>query len=71
VALGRAPEPSKRLRSIKLPISEIDYDWYRSYPTRRGAIYFGRNRADRLDGNPPRRHRGLKPILSVPLSGTT
>jgi hypothetical protein len=49
VALGRTPEPSKRLHSIKLPISEIDRDWYRSHPTRRSAVYFERNRAYRFD----------------------
>jgi len=49
VALGRAPEPSKRFHSIRLPISEIRRDWYRSHPTRHGAIYFGRNRAYRFD----------------------
>jgi hypothetical protein len=49
VALGRTPEPSKRFQSITLPISEIDRDWYRSHPTRRGAPYFGRNRAYRFD----------------------
>jgi hypothetical protein len=49
VALGRTPEPSKRFHSIKLPISEIDREWYRSHPTRRGAVYFGRNRRYRFD----------------------
>jgi hypothetical protein len=49
VALGRTPEPSKRFHSIKLPISEIDREWYRSHPTRRGAVYFGRKRAFRFD----------------------
>jgi hypothetical protein len=49
VALGRTPEPSKRFHSITLPITEIDRDWYRSHPTRRGAVYFGRNRAYRFD----------------------
>lgn len=49
MALGRTPEPSKRFHSITLPISEIDREWYRSHPTRRGAIYFGRNRAYRFD----------------------
>jgi RES domain len=49
VALGRAPEPSRRFHSVKLPISEIDRDWYRSHPTRRGAVHFGRNRAYRFD----------------------
>jgi hypothetical protein len=49
VALGRTPEPSKRLYSVRLPISEIDRDWYRSHPARHGAIYFGRNRAHRFD----------------------
>jgi hypothetical protein len=49
VALGRTPEPSKRFHSINLPISQIDREWYRSHPTRRGAIYFGRNRAYRFD----------------------
>ena len=49
MALGRTPEPSKRLHSVTLPISEIDRDWYRSHPTRRGAIFFGRNRAYRFD----------------------
>jgi hypothetical protein len=49
VALGRTPEPSKRFHSIKLPIAEIDSEWYRSHPTRRGAVYFGRNRAYRFD----------------------
>jgi hypothetical protein len=49
VPLGRTPEPSKRLHSIKLPISEMDRQWYRSHSTRRGAIYFGRNRAYRFD----------------------
>jgi RES domain len=48
-ALGRTPEPSKRFHSIALPISEVDREWYRSHPTRRGAIYFGRNRAYRFD----------------------
>jgi hypothetical protein len=46
VALGRTPEPSKRFHSIKLPISAIARDWYRSHPT---CIYFGRNRAYRFD----------------------
>jgi hypothetical protein len=49
VALGRTPEPSKRFHSIELPISEIDREWYRSHPTRRGAVYFGRNRAYQFD----------------------
>ncbi len=49
MALGRTPEPSKRFHSIKLPIAEIDSEWYRSHPTRRGAVYFGRNRAYRFD----------------------
>ena len=49
MALGRTPEPSKRFHSIKLPISEIEREWYRSHPTRRGAVYFGRNRAHRFD----------------------
>jgi hypothetical protein len=49
VALGRTPEPSKRFHSIKLPISEVDREWYRSHSTRRRAIYFGRNRAYRFD----------------------
>jgi hypothetical protein len=48
-ALGRSPEPSKRLESIRLPISEIDQEWYRSHPSRREPIYFGRNRAYRFD----------------------
>ena len=48
-ALGRTPEPSKRFYSIKLPISEVDREWYRSHPSRRGPIYFGRNRAYRFD----------------------
>lgn len=48
-ALGRAPEPSKRFHSITLPISEIDRKWYRSHPTRRGAVHFGRSRAYRFD----------------------
>lgn len=48
-AIGRTPEPSKRFHSIALPISEIDRVWYRSHLTRRGAIYFGRNRAYRFD----------------------
>ena len=47
--LGRTPEPPKRFHSITLPISEIDRDWYRSHPTRHGAIHFGRNRAYRFD----------------------
>jgi hypothetical protein len=49
VALGRTPEPSKRFQSIGLPISEVDREWYRSHTTRRGPIYFGRNRAYRFD----------------------
>lgn len=49
VALGRSPEPSKRLNSIALPISEIDREWYRSHPSRRGPIHFGRNRSYRFD----------------------
>ena len=49
MALGRTPEPSTRFHSIKLPISEIDHEWYRSHPSRRDAIYFGRNRAYRFD----------------------
>lgn len=49
MALGRTPEPSKRFHSIKLPIAEIGSEWYRSHPTRRGAVYFGRNRAYRFD----------------------
>ena len=49
MALGRSPEPSKRFYSIRLPISESDREWYRSHPTRRGAIHFGRNRAYRFD----------------------
>jgi hypothetical protein len=49
VALGRTPEPSKRFHSIKLPVSEIDREWCRSHPTRRDAVYFGRNRAYRFD----------------------
>jgi len=49
VALGRTPEPSKRFHSTTLPISGIGRDWYRSHPTRRGAIYFGRKRAYRFD----------------------
>lgn len=49
VALGRTPEPSKRLHSIGLPISEIDREWYRSHTTSRRPIYFGRNRAYRFD----------------------
>lgn len=49
MALGRTPEPSKRFHSIELPIAEIDREWYRSHPTRRGPIYFGRNRAYRFD----------------------
>ena len=49
MALGRSPEPPKQLHSIRLPISEIDRKWYRSHPTRRGPIYFGRNRAHRFD----------------------
>jgi hypothetical protein len=49
VALGRSPEPPKRFYSIRLPISRIDREWYRSHPTRRGAIHFGRNRLYRFD----------------------
>ncbi len=49
MALGRTPEPSKLFHSIALPISGIDREWYRSHPVRRGAIYFGRNRAYRFD----------------------
>ena len=49
MALGRAPEPSQRFPSITLPISEISGEWYRSHPSRYGAIYFGRNRAYRFD----------------------
>lgn len=49
MALGRTPEPSKRFHSIKLPISEIDREWYRSHPTRRDAVYFGRKGAYRFD----------------------
>ena len=49
MALRRTPEPSKRFHSIKLQITEIDRDWYRSHPARRGAVYFGRNRAYRFD----------------------
>ncbi len=49
MALGRTPEPSRRFHSIKLPIAEIDREWYRSHPTGRGAVYFGRNRAYRFD----------------------
>jgi hypothetical protein len=49
VAVGRTPEPSKRFHSIKLPISEVDREWYRSHATRHGPIYFGRNRAYRFD----------------------
>jgi hypothetical protein len=48
-ALGRSPEPSKRLHAISLPVSEIDREWYRSHPSRRDPIYFGRNRAYRFD----------------------
>ena len=47
--LGRTPEPSKRFHSINLPISEMDREWWRSHPTRRGAVFFGRNRAYRFD----------------------
>lgn len=46
---GRSPEPSKRLQSISLPISEVDREWYRSHPSRHEAIYFGRNRSYRFD----------------------
>ena len=49
MAVGRAPEPSKRFHSITVPISGIDGVWYRSHPTSRAAIYFGRNRAFRFD----------------------
>ena len=48
-AIGRIPEPSKRLHSIALPIAEIDRDWYRSHPSRRGPIFFGKHRAYRFD----------------------
>ena len=47
--LGRSPEPSRRLHSIRLPISEIEREWYRSHRTSRSAVYFGRNRAYRFD----------------------
>lgn len=49
MALGRTPKPSKRFHLIALPISEIDREWYRSHPSRRGPIYFGRKRAYRFD----------------------
>ncbi len=49
MALGHTPEPSKRFHSITLPITEVDRDWRRSHPTRRGPIYFGQNRAFRFD----------------------
>jgi len=47
--LGRSPEPSRRLSSIALPISEIDREWYRSHSSRRVAIHFGRTRSYRFD----------------------
>ncbi len=47
--IRRIPEPSKRLHSITLPISEVDREWYRSHPSHREPIFFGKNRAYRFD----------------------